>query len=141
IPSEPLKVGNSYVYFSPRGGCTDAIVKEVDAAMDEVYVLAYSFTSDPIREALERAHKRGVYVVVIADEGQFTQQYSDVWQLMDSGIITRSDGSHSIQHNKVILIDKEILITGSFNFSDAAEKSNAENLLVIKDSPELCRNY
>jgi len=62
------------VYFSPHGGCTDAIVKELDAAKESVLVQAYEFTSAPIAKALMEAHKRGVKVQVILDKGQWTDR-------------------------------------------------------------------
>ena len=60
------------VYFSPHGGCTDAIVKQLDAARETVLVQAYTFTSAPIAKALMEAHKRGVKVQVILDKSQRT---------------------------------------------------------------------
>ena len=45
------------------------------------------------------------------------------------------DSAHAIAHNKVMIIDGETVITGSFNFTKAAEDKNAENLLVIRDKP------
>ena len=43
------------------------------------------------------------------------------------------DGKHAIAHNKIIIIDGQTVITGSFNFTNQAEDHNAENLLVIRD--------
>jgi phosphatidylserine/phosphatidylglycerophosphate/cardiolipin synthase-like enzyme len=60
------------VYFSPKGGCTETVVKELGNAKKMVLVQAYSFTSAPIAKALVDAHKRGVYVRVILDKGQRT---------------------------------------------------------------------
>jgi len=50
------------------------------------------------------------------------------------------DAKHAIAHNKVMIIDGEAVITGSFNFTKAAEESNAENLLVIRDK-KLAERY
>lgn len=47
------------VFFSPKGGCTEAIISEIDQANTEILVQAYSFTSAPIAKALVAAHKRG----------------------------------------------------------------------------------
>jgi phosphatidylserine/phosphatidylglycerophosphate/cardiolipin synthase-like enzyme len=121
------------VYFSPQGGCTEAVVKELDVAKESVLVQAYSFTSAPIAKALVAAHKRGVRVEVILDESQQTEKYSDVDFLHNMGIPTRIDAKHAIAHNKIIIIDGQVVITGSFNFTKAAEEHNAENLLVIHD--------
>jgi phosphatidylserine/phosphatidylglycerophosphate/cardiolipin synthase-like enzyme len=125
------------VYFSPNGGCTDAIVRELDNARSTVLVQAYSFTSYRIAKALLDAHKRGVKVELILDKSQRTDQYSSADFVANSGIPTKIDAAHPIAHNKVMIIDGEIVITRSFNFTRAAEDNNAENLLVIHDR-KLC---
>ncbi len=121
------------LYFSPRGGCTDAIIEAIDAAKQTVRIQAYSFTSARIAKALLGAHKREVDVQVILDKSQVTQQYSSADFLHNSGIPVFIDRAHAIAHNKIIIIDQNIVITGSFNFTKAAEERNAENLLVIRD--------
>lgn len=128
------------VYFSPGGGCTEAIVRELNAAKKAVYVQAYSFTSAPIAGALVEAHKRGVQVTVILDKGQRSERYSSADFISRAGIATLIDERHAIAHNKVMVIDGEVVITGSFNFTKAAEEKNAENLLVIRDA-ELAAKY
>jgi phosphatidylserine/phosphatidylglycerophosphate/cardiolipin synthase-like enzyme len=125
------------VYFSPKGGCTDAIVRELDKASSSVLVQAYSFTSYKIAKVLLDAHKRGIKVEVILDKSQKTDQYSSTDFLANSGIPTKIDAAHPIAHNKVMIIDGETVITRSFNFTRAAEDNSAENLLVTHDR-ELC---
>lgn len=121
------------VYFSPKGGCTEAVVKALDAATQTVLVQAYSFTSVPIAKALVNAHKRGVKIEVILDKSQRTEKYSEADFLRSMGIPVSIDARHQIAHNKVMVIDDGIVITGSFNFTKTAEENNAENLLVIRD--------
>jgi TonB family protein len=121
------------VYFSPHGGCGDAIVRELDKAKNTVLVQAYLFNSAPIGKALLDAHKRGVRVQVILDKIQRTTKYAPADFFANSGIRTLIDLAHSINHNKVMIIDGETVITESFNFTKAAEENNAENLLVIQD--------
>ena len=121
------------VYFSPRGGCTEAIIKEIDKSKTTVLVQAYSFTSALIAKSLLNAHKRGVKVQILLDKSQVSKKYSSATFLINQGIPTRIDSAHAIAHNKVMIIDEEIVITGSFNFTKAAEENNAENLLVIRD--------
>ena len=121
------------VYFSPRGGCTEAIIKEIDRATTTVLVQAYSFTSSPIAKALLNAHKRRVDVQVLLDKSQASQKYSSATFMINQGIPTKIDSAHAIAHNKVMIIDGETVITGSFNFTKAAEENNAENLLGIRD--------
>ena len=121
------------VYFSPKGGCTEAVVKELGAAKSTVFVQAYSFTSAPIAKALVDAHKRGVDVRVILDRSQRSEKYSSADFVAHAGIPTLIDAKHAIAHNKVMVIDDGVVLTGSFNFTKAAEEKNAENLLVIRD--------
>lgn len=128
------------VYFSPHGGCTDAIIMELNKAKSTVLVQAYSFTSAPIAKALLNAHKRGVKVGVILDKSQRTDQYSSATFLYNQGILVKTDAQHAIAHNKVMIIDGETVITGSFNFTKAAEENNAENLLIIHDK-KLAERY
>jgi hypothetical protein len=121
------------VHFSPKGGCTDAVVREINDAEKRILVQAYSFTSAPIAKALVDAHKRGVDVRVILDKSQRTEKYSSADFVLHAGILTLIDAKHAIAHNKIMVIDGETVITGSFNFTKAAEENNAENLLVIRD--------
>lgn len=133
------------VRFSPRGGCTDLIVQEVRAARRQIRVLAYSFTSKPIADALIQAHQRGVDVAVILDGShekdiEKGDAYSRAADLARAGVPTLIDRAHAIQHNKVMVIDAETVMTGSFNFTRQAEERNGENLLAIRD-PELAARY
>ena len=128
------------VYFSPKGGCTEAVVKELAAAKSTVLVQAYSFTSVPIAKALLDAHKRGVNVEVILDKSQKGEKYTSADFVIHAGIPTKIDAKHAIAHNKIMVIDGQTIITGSFNFTTAAEEHNAENLLVIR-SADIAAKY
>ena len=103
-------------------------------------VQAYSFTSAPIAKALVDAHKRGVKVEIVLDKSQRTEKYSGADFVAHAGIHTYIDAKHAIAHNKIMIIDGKTILTGSFNFTKAAESSNAENLLVIND-PQLATQY
>jgi phosphatidylserine/phosphatidylglycerophosphate/cardiolipin synthase-like enzyme len=119
------------ILFSPNGGCTKAIVNEINQAKTEILVQAYSFTSAPIAKALVDARKRGVKVQVILDKSQRSEKYTSATFLTNSGVPTYIDAKHAIAHNKIMIIDKTTVITGSFNFTKAAEEKNAENLLIV----------
>ena len=136
----PIPTSQIQVYFSPNGGCTDAIVTALSQAKSSVLVQAYSFTSAPIAKAVVDAHKRGVKVRVILDKSQRTEKYSSADFLAHAKVPVSIDAKHKIAHNKVMIIDSETIITGSFNFSKSAEEGNAENLLII-NSPELAEKY
>jgi phosphatidylserine/phosphatidylglycerophosphate/cardiolipin synthase-like enzyme len=122
------------VYFSPKGGATEAVVQALGAAKNTVFVQAYSFTSKEIAEALLAAHHRGVVVHVILDKSVLGDHYSEADFLANSGISVLIDAKHQIAHNKIMVIDGETVVTGSFNFTRQAEEHNAENLLVIHDA-------
>ena len=126
--------------ISPRGGCTDAVVRELSAARQTVLVQAYSFTSAPIASALVAASRRGVRVEAILDKSNKTGKYSEADFLLNARIPTYIDAKHAIAHNKVMIIDGQTVLTGSFNFTKAAEESNAENLLILR-SPQLAAQY
>ena len=128
------------VFFSPEGGCTEAVVNALDHATNTIRVQAYSFTSAPIAKALVDAHRRKVKVQVILDKAQETEKYSEADFIHHAAIPCFIDDKHAIAHNKIMIIDEAVVLTGSFNFTRAAEERNAENLLVIND-PVLARQY
>jgi len=133
--------GTVEVFFSPKGGATEAVVQEIHSARQEILVQAYSFTSKPIAKALIDAKKRGVKIDAVLDKSNVTAKYSAATFLYNVGIPVLIDGKHTIAHNKIIIIDRSTLITGSFNFSAAAENSNAENLLIIKGNQKLTDQF
>ncbi len=126
------------VRFTPGQDCTGLIVQQIQAARYSILVQAYSFTSVPILSALKAAHARGVDVEVIVDKSSARQsksgsRYSAATYLSNAGIPVWIDSKVAIAHNKVMVIDGQRVITGSFNFTAAAQSKNAENLLVIED--------
>jgi phosphatidylserine/phosphatidylglycerophosphate/cardiolipin synthase-like enzyme len=126
-------VPNWSVCFTPKGGCTEAVVKELGRARRLVVVQAYSLTSAPIAKALVDAHRYGVKVEIILDKSQKTDRLSSADSLARAGIPTKMDNAHAAARNEVIIIDAETVITGSFLFTQAAEEQNAANLLIIRN--------
>jgi phosphatidylserine/phosphatidylglycerophosphate/cardiolipin synthase-like enzyme len=128
------------VYFSPGTDCGQLIIDKVRMAKKRVYVQAYSFTSDRIAKALVEVHKRGVEVKVILDDDKADKK-SELDFLSRKGIDTYLDSRHEKAHSKVILIDGQTIITGSFNFSDRHDESTADNVVVIDGKPRLIEAY
>ena len=128
------------VCFSPEGHCASIILDEIAAAKRSIRVQAYSFTSHDIADALIAASKRGVDVAVIVDKSQTSERYSVLSDLSDAHLAVFIDHCCAIAHNKVIIIDEHRLLTGSYNFTKAAESKNAENLLLL-DDPTLAKAY
>ncbi len=128
------------IYFTPPIGGASGIVKQIDASKKSIKVMAYGFTSINLAEALVRAKKRGVDVALIQDEKSSQNNREALQKLLDVGIEVRSDGKHAIQHNKVMVIDHDVVITGSYNFTNSAETRNAENIMIVK-SEYAARRY
>lgn len=128
------------VAFSPDRGATDLVVRTIEFAKKRVRVAAYSFTSKPIAEALLADARRGVDVEVVVDKSQATERYSAATFLANQGVPVRVDYRYAIMHDKFVVVDGETVETGSFNYTAAAEKKNAENVLVLHD-PEFAGQY
>ncbi len=128
-------------YFSPKGGCTDAIVRELKRARKEVFVLAHSFRSEPLARALLDAKMRGARVELLFDRHNRDDPSSDLHLFARQGLAPLVDTHSPAAHNSVILIDGRVLLTGSFDFTRAAEEENADNLLVLGGHPEVLGAY
>ena len=126
--------------FSPKGDCTKIVVDHINNAKKNIYVQAFSFTSEPIANALVAAYKRGIEVRAILDKGQKHAKKSEGIVLAKSGIPVQIDDKHAIAHNKVIIIDEEYILTGSFNFTFSAQQNNAENAICLR-SKDLASIY
>jgi len=87
------------------------------------------------------ARKRGIRIEAVLDRSQRKEKYTSADFVAHAGIPTYIDSAHAIAHNKIVIIDRIVLITGSFNFSKAAEEKNAENLLVMKGNKPLVDRY
>ena len=139
-------IGSIEVALTPENNAAELIVRTIDAASSQVLVQAFSFTHIEIANALIRAHRRGLDVQVIADrELAISAPSTAIRQLAQAGVPLFTDGEHAAAHNKVIIIDQGTahpgVITGSFNFTFAAQYRNAENLLVLRDNPGLTEAF
>ncbi len=137
----PAPPGRVEVLFSPGGGCEKRVLAELAKATRTIRLQAYTFTSPVIARALADAKARGVDCEVILDKSNRTDKFSAAPTVRAAGILCLIDEDHTVANNKVILIDDATLLTGSYNFTRAAELSNAENLLIITGMPELLKAY
>ena len=140
-PSSSAAQPRIAVLFSPGGGCTEAIIEAIRGAKTSIEVQAYSFTSAPIAKAVAEAHQRGVKVRVVLDKSQRTERYTSATYLHNQKVPVWIDDEHAIAHNKVIVIDRSLILTGLFNFTKSAEERNAENLLIIQGHRDLVAKY
>ena len=122
--------------FVPAESCTLTIADAIDAARSEVRVQAYGFTSPPVLKALADAKRRGVDVAVILDRSNQEGRYTGATFMAHAGVPVWIDTAEGIAHSKVIVIDRRLVIGGSFNYTLSADARNVENVTFI-DSPEV----
>ena len=132
VQAEPQPAEILGIYFTPPIGGASGLIKQIDASKKTIKIMAYAFTALPLSDALIKAHRRGVKVQLLQDEKSAQNDQDAVNQMIAAGIEVRGDGKHAIQHNKVMLIDDDIVITGSYNFTNSAEKRNAENIIILR---------
>lgn len=131
----PYSFANVLVCFTPPNKCGNFIVEQIKEAKQSIYIQAYGFTSKKIIDALIEARNRGVEIEIILDRSNFHKKKQNVIKLLESNQIKiHQDKVAGIAHNKVMIIDNTVVITGSFNFTDNADKRNAENIIVLHDS-------
>ena len=127
------------VYFSPRGGCENQVINWINKANSSIHVLIYSFTLDSVGNALIEALGRHIEVKIVFEKGQIGQS-SEYQRLRNSAVDVRNDTNPSYMHDKIMIVDGKIVLTGSFNWSNNAENENNENLLIIT-STSLATTY
>lgn len=128
------------VYFSPDDDPLLGILKALGEAREQVLVMAYTLTSDEIAALLLEKSQEGLDVRVVMEADQVRSTGNDFTRLQEAGVDALLDGNPYNMHHKVIIIDGEIVITGSYNFTRSAEERNDENLIIIRDE-ELAQEY
>ncbi|KDB19330.1 phospholipase D family nuclease [Wolbachia endosymbiont of Glossina morsitans morsitans] len=123
------------VCFSPGEDCAVPTINVIDQSKKSILVQEYTFTLGTVAKSLINAKERSVDVKVILDKSQLYSKYSVINELFSGGVPIWID------HNKIMIVDNQKVITGSFNLSKTAKKGNAENLLIITDYPELIQQY
>lgn len=129
--------------FSPDAGGEGLVLKVISSANQEVRLAAYSFTSPAIVKALIAAEKRGGDVRVVVDDkgNRGKANIAALNLLVNAGISVRTNASYAIHHDKYIIVDGCHVQNGSFNYSNAAAKSNSENVLVVWNDANLSASF
>ena len=120
------------VCFSPSTCCEDNIVELVNNSKDTIDIAIYAFTNQKIYDSLLQAKERGIKIRVVADKAQSKGKYSFVPKLQEAGFDVRIKKKVKIEHNKFGVFDKKFIITGSYNWTEAATKMNSENCVADK---------
>jgi phosphatidylserine/phosphatidylglycerophosphate/cardiolipin synthase-like enzyme len=128
------------IYFAPEDEVVDAMVAAVQQADQSVRFMAFSFTLDELGQAIMQKSQQGINVQGIFEKTGSETEFSEMTPMRCAGLDVRQDGNPYILHHKVVIVDNNTVITGSFNFSTNATDSNDENLLIIRD-PDLTAQY
>jgi phosphatidylserine/phosphatidylglycerophosphate/cardiolipin synthase-like enzyme len=131
------------VHFSPHGGVRDRLLREINHTKSSIDLAIFDFTSGELAGALLAAHGRGVAIRIVADTRQARGKHSEVSALLAGGLDVRfapGNGRRGVMHHKFAVFDHAMLVTGSYNWTEAAERANFENALFL-DDPGLVTEY
>ena len=124
-------------YFSPDDGVAAQIEAELEAAQDSIYFMAFSFTRQDFAQTLLARADAGVTVQGVFETRQIAAGGDQAWLLLTRGGLKDNvlqDGNQYNLHSKVFIIDEAVVVMGSYNFSNNAEDSNDENVLIIHNA-------
>ncbi|MCC7438034.1 MAG: phospholipase [Armatimonadetes bacterium] len=139
-PHTQVKVGSAtiYNYFAPEDDIPPKLTRYLSIAKKSIHFMAFNFTDGTIAEAMIEKKNSGIQVEgVIERRGA---ERSVMGQLQSAGISVLKDGNKYVMHHKVIIIDGEWTITGSYNFTGSAATQNDENILIIRD-PAVAKQF
>ncbi len=129
------------VYFSPDDHVGSRLEELLKGAQSSIDFMAYSFTSDPLSEAIRGRADGGVRVRGVMDAEQMrTNMGTEYDRFRMRGLDVRLDGEEGLMHHKVMIIDRQTVVLGSYNFTASAEKTNDENVLIIHN-PEIAAKF
>jgi len=142
VPHPTVTVGSSRIstHFAAEGEVIGKVAEALNKAEHSIQFLTFSYTHDDVNQVVMQKMADGVKVRGVFDNTQAGSRYSKYHDLKAAGADVRRDGNPRVMHHKVFVIDEKTVITGSFNFSKSADKSNDENLLIIED-PAIARAY
>tara|TARA_R110000744_G_scaffold379578_2_gene498040 strand:+ start:1257 stop:1748 length:492 start_codon:yes stop_codon:yes gene_type:complete len=136
-----VKPTHETCFTPPHNQCGSFVANHINQAKKSIYVQAYGFTHVEIIDSLIEAKKRGVIVEIILDSSNFSKKKLPlIKELEELGIKIHKAKVYGIAHNKIMIIDEQKVLTGSFNFTKSADTRNAENILVIRDR-KLAKKY
>jgi len=123
------------VYFSPNGGIRDRLLRAINHTKATIDLAIFDFTSGELAGALLAARERGVAIRIVADARQAQGKHSEVPFLLEKGLKVRlaRGNARGIMHHKFAIFDGKLLVTGSYNWTDSAERFNHENAIILDD--------
>ena len=139
-PAPPEEEPTAEAYFSPGSECPGKIAGLFARARTSADVCVFTITDNRISDAILEAHQRGLRLRIITDDDKSLDPGSDVARLARAGIPLRMDTSPYHMHHKFALFDREVVLTGSYNWTRGAAEYNNENFVVCRDQ-KLIRQF
>lgn len=121
-------------HFSPGTDILDAILDCLEASSSEIDICVYTLSDDRLLDAILQCHREGIAVRILSDNDKMYDQGSDIQTLHRAGLDVKVDNSPAHMHHKFMVVDRSIVLTGSYNWTRSAATRNAENLVVIDDA-------
>jgi phosphatidylserine/phosphatidylglycerophosphate/cardiolipin synthase-like enzyme len=140
LTNNTLDTSDTYARFSPGNSCRNTIIQKIKSATSSVKICVFTVSDDQISKEIIACHKRGISVKLITDNDKCFDLGSDIERIEKNGIQVKIDSSPSHMHHKFCIIDKEVLITGSYNWTRSAAARNQENILVTTEK-EVTKSY
>ena len=134
VPTAKCEVQALFVTPDIDGTIRDALLNLISQAQSTIDVAIYSFSDDELAAALIEAHERGVRVWVMMEATNVNGQDSKACKLVQAGIPVKKDTKSGAFHHKFIVIDETWVVTGSYNWSAAANDANYENAVILQCS-------
>lgn len=141
-PHQQFQIDDTKIenYFAPEDNVMEKVVATISGAKSTIRFLAFSFTDQDLANQMVALANDGVTIEGVFETRGASTESSMCSYLTQNGASIRTDGNKYTMHHKVIIVDSQVVIFGSFNFSNNADKSNDENLLIIYDT-KLARDY
>ena len=121
------------VFFSPGEDCVNHIIDLINEAYIQLDICVFTISDDRISRAIVEAMKNGVEIRIISDNFKVEDTGSDIEDLSRVGISVKLDTTENHMHHKFIIVDKNIVLTGSYNWTISAALYNQENILSTDD--------
>lgn len=125
-------------YFCPQDNCKQQVLEKIKSANQTIKFMLFTFTDQDIAKEIVKKHEEGIKVKGIIENFQ-NKRYWQVPTLEENNVTFKIHSARELQHNKIFIIDN-IVITGSYNPTRAANTINDENILVITQ-PEIVQEY
>lgn len=120
------------IYFSPDDGVAEYISEILNDAEKSIRFMAFSFTTDEFGEAIRYQAENGLTVAGVMEEQQVNSNIGTEYDFFkQAGLDVFLDGNEGQMHHKTMIVDGQIVITGSYNFSRSAEIRNDENVIIF----------